>query len=64
MEMRYRRFGSHRIVTNLELCEEDFKLLLGLLSGIGFRGPIVEEASTRGITDSPSATLKVFNGQL
>jgi len=41
--MRYRRFGNHRIITYLELCEEDFKLLLGLLRGIGFKGSVVEE---------------------
>ena len=41
--MRYRKLGDHRIITYLELCEEDFKLLLGLLRSLGFEGLIVEE---------------------
>jgi hypothetical protein len=46
--MRYRRFGNHVIVTYLELCEEDFKLLLGLLRSIGFEGSMVEEPISPG----------------
>ena len=41
--MRYRKLANHVIITYLELCEEDFKLLLGLLRGIGFNGCIAEE---------------------